>query len=295
MQQQTWHGSMVALVTPMQDSGRLDRTALLRLLDWHVAAGTAAIVLLGTTGEAATISAEEREQLIHWSVEHLQSELPLIVGTGSNSTAHSISMSQQALDLGAQACLLVTPYYNKPTQQGLLQHFTAIAEAVAMPHILYNVPGRTGCDLQAVTLEKLAKLSNIVALKDATADLSRLQQQLQVAPELTYLSGDDATSLDFLKQGGSGVISVTANVAPELMQRLLAAATAGDWQQAEVIQQQLMPLHHALFVESNPIPVKWLLQRMQRVAAGLRLPLTPLDARYQPKLEQAAQQSGILK
>lgn len=290
-------GSMVALVTPMQQDAAgqavLDLEALRALIDWHLEAGTDGLVLLGTTGEAPTITGAERVTLIETTVAHLKHRLPLIVGSGTNSTAHSIELTQQAMELGADACLLVTPYYNKPTQSGLLQHFSAIAQAVPIPQILYNVPGRTGCDLANSTVAQLAQQANIVGIKDATGDVSRLPELLALGGKFDCLSGDDATGCEFIQQGGHGVVSVTANVAPHSMQAMVRHAIDKEDAQATTLNQQLDGLHRHLFVESNPIPVKWLLAQMGRMQPTLRLPLTELDAALQADLLAAAKAAGI--
>lgn len=286
-------GSLVALVTPMTDAGELDLSALGALLDWHLEAGTDGIVLLGTTGESPTINASERKLLIESCAAHLQGRIPLIVGSGTNDTAHSIALTRQAMELGADASLLVTPYYNKPSDTGLLAHYQAIAEAVPIPQILYNVPGRTGCDLSLEVVRQLAQLPNIVALKDATADLARVPDLAAVADAFDVLSGDDATALQLVAAGGRGVISVTANVAPLAVKQMMDFALAGNIDAASGLQSKLEALNEVLFIQSNPIPVKWLLQRMGKINGALRLPLTTLEQGLQGRVEQAAKQAGI--
>jgi 4-hydroxy-tetrahydrodipicolinate synthase len=278
-------GSLVALITPMHDSGALDRDSLRQLIAWHIAAGTSAIVAVGTTGESATLDEQEHCDVIAWVVEEVAGQIPVIAGTGANSTTEAIRLTQCAEKAGADAALLVTPYYNKPTQEGLWRHYQAIADAVALPQILYNVPGRTACDLLPETVARLAELPNIIGLKEATGQLGRLTQLRALCGEdfLLY-SGDDATACAFMLAGGDGVISVTSNVAPEAMSKLCAFALAGDCAQALAINRQLDSLHHGLFVQSNPIPVKWALYEMGKCAAGIRLPLTPLAPQYHDQL-----------
>lgn len=287
-------GSMVAIATPMVSGGAIDLTALYNLLDWHIDSGTNGIVLLGTTGEAPTIKNDERSSVIGFVAKHLKQRIPLIVGTGTNNTMQTIKYTHEAMEAGADACLLVTPYYNKPTVNGLIAHFSAVAEAVPIPQILYNVPGRTGCDLLPETANALAEHDNIIGIKEATGDLKRLEK-LQIAKGSGFdaYSGDDATGCEFMLAGGRGVVSVTANIAPELMQQMAAAALAGDKEQARKINNKLQALHEALFVESNPIPCKWLLHRMGKIGGGIRLPLTTLSKSYESKLKSVADDLGI--
>lgn len=288
-------GSIVAIVTPMLDSGEIDYDSFEQLLDWHLEQGSDGIVVLGTTGESATITANERQRLIELSVTKIQGRIPLIVGSGTYATASSIEQTQQAKKLGADAALLVTPYYNKPTQAGLYQHFKTVAEQVALPQILYNVPSRTGCDLLPETAIKLGKIANIVAIKDASADISRVKQFLDAADStLDILSGDDASALEFLDAGGKGVISVVANVAPKAFHELCDAALNGNMAKAQKIDSKLQDLYSALFIESSPIPVKWALKKMQLIAAGIRLPLTPLDEAFQATVEQALLRADVI-
>jgi 4-hydroxy-tetrahydrodipicolinate synthase len=288
-------GSMVALVTPMTEDGDLDVDALRRLVDWHVAEGTDAIVAVGTTGESATLDEEEHCRVIRLVVEQAAGRVPVIAGTGANSTTEAIELTECARAAGAYACLLVTPYYNKPTQEGLFRHHKAVAEAVDIPQILYNVPGRTGCDMQPETAGRLATVPNIVGIKEATGDLERLPRIRALAgPGFAVYSGDDATGRELVLGGGQGVISVTANVAPGAMHRMVAAALAGRRDEAGTIDAALAGLHRALFVESNPIPVKWALHAMGRIQAGIRLPLTWLSDAAQPPVRDAMRQAGIL-
>lgn len=280
-----FQGSMVALVTPMDAEGRLDYPRLDSLLDFHLAQGTDAIVIAGTTGEASTLSMDEHCALIQHAVQAVQGRIPVIAGTGANSTTEAIELTQCAQAAGADACLLVTPYYNKPTQTGLYRHHKAIAEAVAIPQILYNVPGRTGCDMQPDTVIQLAQVENIIGIKEATGDLSRLTAiRAKVSAEFGLYSGDDETAMEFMLMGGHGVISVTANVVPRAMHQMSLAALANDRATAEAINHTISAWHTALFVESNPIPVKWVLAEMGLIAAGIRLPLTWLDSRYHAEL-----------
>jgi 4-hydroxy-tetrahydrodipicolinate synthase len=290
-----FHGSMVALVTPMQVDGSVDFDSLARLLEFHVESGTDAIVAMGTTGESATLDEKEHCQVIRRVVEMVAGRVPVIAGTGANSTSEAITLTRCAMEAGADACLLVTPYYNKPTQEGLYQHFRAVAEAVAVPQILYNVPGRTAVDMSNDTVERLASISNIVGIKDATGDMARGKELVErCGDRIDIYSGDDATTLELLKLGGKGGISVTANVAPRAMHEMCAAALAGEYGQAHEINERLMPLHQKLFVESNPIPVKWALHEMGLIPAGIRLPLTPLSDTYHDTVRQAMKSAGAL-
>ena len=289
-----FQGSMVALVTPMRVDGSIDMEALDRLLEWHISAGTDAIVAVGTTGESATLDFEEHCSVIAHTVKRIAGRRPVIAGTGANSTREAIHLTRCAQEAGADACLLVTPYYNKPTQQGLYLHYRAVAEAVDIPQILYNVPGRTAVDLLPETVERLAEVPNIVGLKEALGQEERTRDLVQrVGGRLELYSGDDATALDFLLAGGQGVISVTANVAPDLMHAMCTAAIAGDVARARTINAQLDGLHHALFQEANPIPVKWAVARMGLIPEGIRLPLTPLSKNCQDAVLAAMRQAGI--
>ncbi len=290
-----FHGSMVALVTPMRADGSLDYEGLERLVEFHLDNGTDAIVAVGTTGESPTLDDNEHCAVIRRTVELVRGRVPVIAGTGSNCTREAISLSRCAMESGADGCLLVTPYYNKPTQEGLYLHYKAIAEAVAIPHILYNVPGRTGCDLKPATVERLAKIANIVGLKEATGDLQRAQEILDGCGDAIDLyGGDDATCRELILMGGKGVISVTANVAPKAMHEMCAAALAGDQAKAEALDAPLVGLHEHLFVEANPIPVKWALAEMGLIGLGIRLPLTVLSPQYHETLRQAMRQAGVL-
>ncbi|GAB6048364.1 4-hydroxy-tetrahydrodipicolinate synthase [Methyloparacoccus murrellii] len=288
-------GSLVALVTPMQADGSLDREGLRRLIEFHIAEGTDGIVAVGTTGESATLDEAEHCEVIRLAVEQVAGRVPVIAGTGANSTAEAISLTRQARALGADACLLVTPYYNKPTQDGLVRHYRAIAEAVDLPQILYNVPGRTACDMLPATVAQLAGVPNIIGIKEATGKLERLRDiQALCGPDFLLYSGDDATAREFCARGGHGVISVTANVAPRLMHEMVAAARRGDAELALTLDARLEGLHRELFIESNPIPVKWALAEMGLIGTGIRLPLTWLSEGCRDAVRAALCQAGVL-
>ncbi|GAB7204884.1 4-hydroxy-tetrahydrodipicolinate synthase [Dickeya oryzae] len=289
-------GSIVALVTPMDDKGAVDRASLKKLIDYHVASGTSAIVSVGTTGESATLSHDEHGDVVMLTLELSDGRIPVIAGTGANSTAEAISLTQRFNDTDVAGCLTVTPYYNKPTQQGLFLHFKAIAEHTDLPQILYNVPSRTGCDMLPETVARLSEVKNIVAIKEATGNLSRVSQiQELVHEDFILLSGDDASSLDFMQLGGKGVISVTANIAAREMAALCELAAQGNFVEARRFNQRLMPLHHKLFVEPNPIPVKWACKALGLMATDtLRLPMTPLTDAGRDVMEQAMKQAGLL-
>lgn len=287
-------GSLVAIVTPMLEDGSLDIARFKSLIDWHIAEGTQGIVVVGTTGESPTVNFDEHKELIRIAVKHAAGRVPVIAGTGANSTAEAIELSESAKHSGAQLSLSVVPYYNKPTQEGMYRHFRAIAEAVDLPMILYNVPGRTVADLQNDTVLRLAQIPNIVGIKDATASLERGSDLLRRAPEgFAVYSGEDATGLPLMLMGGHGVISVTANVAPRLMQEMCAAALSGDIARARAANNRLLGLHSKLFVEGNPIPVKWALVQMGLIAPGIRLPLVPLSANFHETVREAMRQAGI--
>ena len=288
-------GSMVALVTPMDAHGHLDWDSLGKLVDFHLDNGTHAIVAVGTTGESATLDVEEHIQVIEFVVKRVQGRIPVIAGTGANSTREAVHLTQNAKNAGADACLLVVPYYNKPTQEGLYQHFKHVAEAVDIPQILYNVPGRTSCDMQAETVIRLSSVPNIIGIKEATGDLARAKAILDgVGEDFLVMSGDDPTAVELMLLGGKGNISVTANVAPREMADLCEAALAGDAEKARAINDRLMPLHKQLFVEANPIPVKWALAEMGRMHTGIRLPLTWLSDSQHDVVRQALRQCGVL-
>ncbi|MBI3897691.1 MAG: 4-hydroxy-tetrahydrodipicolinate synthase [Gammaproteobacteria bacterium] len=290
-----FHGSLVALVTPMREDGSLDRAALKRLVDFHIEQGTDAIVPAGTTGESPTLDMEEHCEVIRLVVDYVADRVPVIAGTGANSTAEALELTRCAEKAGADACLLVTPYYNKPTQEGLYRHHKLIAEAVPIPQILYNVPGRTAVDMLPETVERLAAIPNIVGIKEATGNLDRSREILRrCGDKLDVYSGDDATALDLILLGAKGDISVTANVAPRLMHEMCAAARAGNEAQARAINERLMGLHNGLFVESNPIPVKWALQEMGLIEGGIRLPLTSLSEKHHERVRSAMRTAGVI-
>lgn len=290
-----FQGSMVALVTPMRADGGIDTPALKRLVDFHIEQGTDAIVAVGTTGESATLDMDEHCAIIGQVVDQSAGRIPIIAGTGANSTKEAITLTRCAQQVGADACLLVTPYYNKPTQEGLYQHFKAIAGAIDIPQILYNVPGRTAVDMLADTVVRLSEISNIIAIKEATGDMERARDLIErCGDNLAVLSGDDSTACDLILLGGKGNISVTANVAPALMHDMCTTALAGDENKARSINNTLMPLHKNLFLESNPIPVKWAVQQMGLIDNGIRLPLTPFSSQHHEALRAAMRDAGVL-
>lgn len=281
----------------MDDKGQVDRAGLKKLIDYHVASGTSAIVSVGTTGESATLNHEDHVGVVLQTLELADGRIPVIAGTGANATAEAISLTKQFNGRGVAGCLTVTPYYNKPTQEGLYQHFKTIAENTDLPQILYNVPARTGCDMLPETVARLAKVKNIVAIKEATGNLSRVSQiQALVNDEsFTVLTGEDANVADFIRLGGRGVISVTANVAAREVAEVCALALAGKFAEAQAAHQRLMPLHQALFIESNPIPVKWACKVLGLIATDtMRLPMTPLSETARPAVERALKLAGLL-
>jgi 4-hydroxy-tetrahydrodipicolinate synthase len=288
-------GSIVAIVTPMHDDGSIDYDSYRQLIDWHVAEGTAAIVAVGTTGESPTVDVDEHGELIRVAVAQAGGRVPVIAGTGGNSTREAIELTAHAKKVGATASLQVVPYYNRPTQEGLYRHFRAVAEAVDLPVILYNVPGRTVADLANDTTVRLAEVDGIVGLKDATGDIPRVCDLLARLPaSFAVYSGNDDSALALMAMGGHGVISVTANVAPGAMAKMCAAALADNWLGAREINRRLLPLHLRLFVEPNPIAVKWALHQMGRIGGGIRLPMTPLSTQHQPAVRAALRDSGVL-
>jgi 4-hydroxy-tetrahydrodipicolinate synthase len=288
-------GSIVAIVTPMFEDGSLDFQSLRALLDWHIAEGTDAVVIVGTTGESPTVAVEEHCELIKVAIEHVAGRIPVIAGTGGNSTSEAIELTAFAKQAGADASLQVVPYYNRPTQEGMVQHFTRIAESVDLPVILYNVPGRTVADMSNDTIVRLSSVPGIVGVKDATGNIARGTELLRAVPKsFAVYSGDDATAMALMFCGGQGNISVTANVAPRAMHELCAAAMAGRVAEAVAINDKLIPLHNRLFVEPNPVPVKWALQQMGRIQGGIRLPLVPLGAASHDWLRSALRDSGVL-
>jgi 4-hydroxy-tetrahydrodipicolinate synthase len=288
-------GSLVAIVTPMRADGALDLPSLKSLIDWHVQEGTDGIVIVGTTGESPTVNVEEHCTLIRAAVEYAAGRVPVVAGTGGNSTQEAIELTRYAKSVGAGYSLSVVPYYNKPMQEGLYRHFRAIAEASDIPLVLYNVPSRTVADLSNDTVLRLAEIPNIVGIKEATSNVDRVTELLSRKPrDFTVLSGDDSTALPYMMLGAKGVISVTANIAPRALHEMCAAALAGNFARAIEINNGLFNLHKSLFVETNPIPVKWALHRMGRIAEGIRLPLTPLDPRHYGALESALRAAGCL-
>ncbi len=290
-----FQGSIVALITPMTATGEFDEAAFRVLIEKHIAAGTSAISVLGTTGEAPTITNNERHKIIKMAVDSAAGRVPIIAGTGTNSTLETIYQTEQAMALGVDACLIVTPYYNRPTQEGLYQHYRAVAEAVSIPILLYNVPIRTGCDLRVETVVRLSDISNIIGIKEASGDLARCRELVSKCDKkFNLLTGDDASALAFMLQGGHGDISVTANVAPKLMHDMCAAALSNKVQLAGELNTRLMPLHKALFVEANPIPVKWGVQQLGLIQEGIRLPLTPLSDQYHAVVREAIKESGVI-
>lgn len=295
MAQPLFSGSIVALITPMID-GEINFDELKKLIEFHIEAGTHAIVSVGTTGESTTLSIDENVKVIKKAVEYAAGRIPIIAGTGSNATSEAIVMTKLLADSGVAGCLSVVPYYNKPTQEGMYQHYKAIAESTDLPQILYNVPGRTGSDLKPETVGRLAKIPNIVGIKEATGDLSRLPVIKELAGEdFIFLSGDDATGLESMKLGGQGVISVTNNLAAADMAKMCNLALAGKFDEAEEINQRLMALHHDLFIEANPIPVKWAAYKLGLISQPyLRLPLTPLSEEAQPVVLKALQQARLI-
>jgi 4-hydroxy-tetrahydrodipicolinate synthase len=278
-------GSMVALITPMNADNSLDWASLHKLVDWHLEQGTHAIVAMGTTGESATLNVEEHLAVVKKVVDQVHGRIPVIAGTGANSTSEAVVLTQAAKDAGVDACLLVTPYYNKPTQEGLFLHHQHIAQSVAIPQILYNVPGRTGVDMKTETALRIAAVQNIIGIKEATGDLTRAKALIDQAPaSFAIISGDDATAVELILLGGKGDISVTANVVPNQIARMCELALAGKAEEARAINQHLLALHDAMFVESNPIPVKWAVEQLGIIQSGIRLPLTRLSVEYQAQV-----------
>ena len=291
-----FQGSFVALVTPMREDGSVDDESLKALVDWHVEQGTDGIVAVGTTGESATLDEEEHCKVIRQVIEYAAGRVPVIAGTGANSTTEAVRLTRCAEQAGADACLLVTPYYNKPTQEGLYLHHKAVAEAVDIPQMLYNVPGRTACDMLTETVGRLSRISNIIGVKEATGLLDRVPLLRELCGnEFDIFSGDDATSRELVLAGGQGTISVTANIAPAEVHQMIVAALDGDAGRAETIDKALLPLHTNLFLEANPIPVKWALHEMGRIPTGIRLPMTWFAEEYRDALRQAMIQAGVLQ
>jgi 4-hydroxy-tetrahydrodipicolinate synthase len=291
----TLRGSIPAIVTPMHEDGSLDLPGFRKLIDWHVEEGTDALVVVGTSGESATLNVEEHILMVRTAVEHAAGRMPIIAGAGGNSTAEAIELTKHAKEVGAQASLQVVPYYNKPTQEGMYRHFAKIAEAVDLPVVLYNVPGRTVADMSNETILRLAQVPGIVGVKEATGNLDRAAHLIKYAPTgFKIFSGDDPTAIALMLLGGHGNISVTANVAPRQMSELCRAAIEGDAKTARAIHLKLLSLHKNLFIESNPIPVKWALQELGRIEGGIRLPLTPLDERYHDVVRTAMREAGLI-
>ena len=287
-------GSLVALVTPFDRQNRIDYPALERLIEFHVREGSNGLVIAGTTGESATLEKSEHVELIEQSVEMVAGRIPVIAGTGSNSTAQTIDLSRAVGDSGIDAYLLVVPYYNKPVQEGMYRHFSAIADSVSKPVMMYNVPGRTGSDMQPETVARLAAHENIFGIKEATGDIERLKQiQALVDDDFMFFSGDDFTVLEFLKEGGHGVVTVSGNVVPAAVARLCALAESGKHEDAKKLDDMLQPLNRALFVESNPIPVKWAIAEMGLIGPNIRLPLTEYGERYHDDMRQALEIAGV--
>ena len=291
----SYKGSNVALITPMFDDGAVDYDALNNLIDFHIDAGTSSIVSVGTTGESATVGVKEHLKIITHTIQYAARRIPIIAGTGANSTSEAIELTQEAKNLGADACLLVTPYYNKPTQEGLFHHFNLIADSVDIDQILYNVPGRTAVNMSVETTARLSEISNIIGIKDATGDLTIIRELVKSCPEdFLLLTGDDATALDFLLLGGHGGISVTANVTPKELQKVYMTAIAGNTEVARQANKELTNLHQNLFLESNPIPVKWALHKMGLCSKGIRLPLLELSSEFRPVIENDLKELNLL-
>ena len=289
-------GSIVALVTPMREDGAVDFDSLSALVDWHVQQGTDALVAVGTTGETATLDTDEHIAVVKHVIRCAGGRIPVVAGTGANATREAIELTAEAKAIGADACLLVTPYYNKPPQEGLYRHYRAVAEAVDIPIVLYNVPGRTGCDMLPATVARLAQIPNVVGLKEAKGDLARISELLSLRPEgFAIYSGDDATACASILMGCDGDISVTGNVAPNLMHRMCAAALEGDREQAVALDRKLLPLHQKLFVEPNPIPTKWALMQLGRIPGGIRLPLVPMDPAFHQTVRDAMRAAGVIE
>ncbi|MFZ6674027.1 4-hydroxy-tetrahydrodipicolinate synthase [Undibacterium sp. Xuan67W] len=292
----TIQGSLVAIVTPMHADGSLDLPCLRKLIDWHIAEDTDGIVIVGTTGESPTVSVEEHCELIRVAVEHTNKRIPIIAGSGGNSTAEAIALTKFAKEIGADASLQVVPYYNRPTQEGMYQHFKKIAESVDIPVILYNVPGRTVADMSNETILRLAQVPGIIGVKEASGNIARDTDLIRLAPaSFAVYSGDDATAMALMFCGGKGNISVTANVAPRAMHELCVAAMRGDIATAVAINNRMLPLHNKLFIEPNPLPVKWAMQEMGLIPSGIRLPLVPMSEQYHDVVRTALRESGVLQ
>ena len=288
-------GSLVALITPMHEDGSIDDQALRDLIEWHIQSKTQAIIVAGTTGESATLETDEKIKLFKMIVKQVAGRIPVIAGTGTNATRSTIALTEQAKQAGVDACLIVTPYYNKPTQNGLFEHFKTVAEKINIPIILYNVPSRTACDMLPETVQRLSLIINIIGIKEATVKMDRVKEILErCGKPFEIYSGDDATGLELILNGGQGVISVTANVSPAKMHAMCEAALTGDRALAEKINKELQLLHERLFLESNPIPTKWALHTIGKIKAGIRLPLLPLDNKHHQKVKEAMQHAGVI-
>ncbi len=289
-------GSCVALVTPLKPTGEIDEKSVISLVEWHIEQGTAAIVVMGTTGESATMNADEQKQMITLVKKIVNQRIPVIAGTGTNSTATTITKSQMAQEWGVDGCLIVTPYYNRPTQVGLIEHYRAIAKNTSLPILLYNVPTRTACDIQPETVAELSKINNIVGIKEATGNLERLKALQALCPkDFLFYSGDDPTAREFMLQGGHGVISITSNVEPKGMQEMSLAALKGDKTKSEELDNRLQALHKMLIVEPNPIPVKWAMHYLEKIPSGIRLPLTPFSEKYHQQMMQALEHAQSVR
>ena len=289
-------GSLVALVTPMQENGAIDWGALDNLIDWHLESGTHGIVPVGTTGESATLSVEEHTAVIKATVKRVNGLVPVVAGTGANATWEAIELTRHGMDAGADACLVVTPYYNKPTQEGLYRHYSAIAEAVDIPLVLYNVPPRTACDMTAETVSRLATNDRIIGIKEACGDATRVDEIKRVVPDdFILLSGEDAQTLEMMKSGAVGTISVSANVAPAMMSQFCERFLTGNVEIAEKIDSRLQPIHEILFVETSPIPTKWALRVMGKIEVGIRLPLVPLSSQHHASLQERLVAAGLMQ
>ncbi|MCS5712466.1 4-hydroxy-tetrahydrodipicolinate synthase [Candidatus Berkiella aquae] len=287
-------GSCVALVTPMKSNGEVDDKALNDLVEWHIGEGTAAIVISGTTGESPTLTTDEQAHILKCALQTAKKRIPIIAGTGTNATASTIKKTQMAKELGADGCLIVTPYYNRPTQAGLIQHFNAVANQVDMPILLYNVPSRTGCDLQPETVANLSQSKNIIGIKEATGNLERLKAlQAQCPKDFLFYSGDDPTACEFMMLGGHGVISVTSNAAPRAMQAMCELALNQEREKATSLDQTLQSLHKLCIIEANPIPIKWAMHYLGKIENGIRLPLTVLASQYHEKMIQALKMAAV--
>ncbi|MBS0287781.1 MAG: 4-hydroxy-tetrahydrodipicolinate synthase [Proteobacteria bacterium] len=288
-------GSCVALITPMKATGEVDEKALIALVEWHIQEGTDAIVVTGSTGESATLSEKEHHEVTALVVKTAKKRLPIIAGTGTNATTSTIALTNSAKELGVDACLIVAPYYNRPTQAGLTLHYQAVAKAVNIPILLYNVPSRTACDILPETVASLSKVPTIVGIKDATGNIARLSEMREKCrPDFMFYSGDDPTCLEFIEKGGHGVISITANVAPKAMHEMCHLALSKEFEKAKAMDARLQPLHHMMIAQANPIPVKWAMNHLGKAPGGIRLPLTTLTSEHHDKMLQALKTANII-